>query len=183
MNAHAGYSTFPRNFPSQFSTLNIAKPEPILYNLPMKPFLFLLAVVGFVVGNPILGRADDNQARFAKFAKELSGVKLVGQFTVDGGGAPSKEEYTILKVKKIEQGDLWLFKARVKFGKIDLTLPMPIPVKWAGDTPVISLDNLTIPGLGTFSAHVVIDGNKYAGTWKHGKAGGHMFGKIVKLKE
>ena len=78
---------------------------------------------------------------------------------------------------------MWLFKARVKFGKIDLTLPMPIPVKWAGDTPVISLDNLTIPGLGTFSAHVVIDGNKYAGTWKHGKAGGHMFGKIVKLKE
>ena len=51
------------------------------------------------------------------------------------------------------------------------------------DTPVVSLVNLTIPGLGTFSAHVVIDGKKYAGTWKHGKAGGHMFGVIEKLKE
>ena len=153
------------------------------YNLHMKLFLCSFVAAGLFLGNPIPVKADDDQARFAKFAKELSGVKLVGQFTVDGGGALSKEEYTILKVKKIEQGDLWLFKARVKFGKIDLTLPMPIPVKWAGDIPVISLDNLTIPGLGTFSAHVVIDGNKYAGTWKHGKAGGHMFGKIVKLKK
>ena len=163
--------------------MNIAKLESIQYNLRMKSYLLFLAVVGFVVGNPVLGRADDDKARFTKFTKELSGVKLVGQFTVDGSDTPSKEEYTILKVKKIEQGDLWLFKARVKYGKINLTLPMPIPVKWAGDTPVISLDNLTIPGLGTFSAHVVIDGNKYAGTWKHGKAGGHMFGKIVKLKK
>ena len=162
---------------------DIAKLGRNRYNSFMKPFLCSLVAAGLFLGNPIPVKADDDKASFAKFTKELSGVKLVGQFTVDGGGAPSKEEYTILKVKKIEQGDLWLFKARVKFGKIDLTLPMPIPVKWAGDTPVISLDNLTIPGLGTFSAHVVIDGNKYAGTWKHGKAGGHMFGKIVKLKK
>ena len=61
------------------------------------------------------------------------------------------------------------------------------PAKFSGgrtiDAPVISLDNLTIPGLGTFSAHVVIDGKNYAGTWKHGKAGGHMCGLIEKLKE
>ena len=80
------------------------------------------------------------------------------------------------------QGDFWLFTARIKYGKRDVTLPMPIPVKWAGDTPVISLDNLTLPGLGTFSAHVVIDGDKYAGTWAHGQVGGHMFGTIAKAK-
>jgi len=77
--------------------------------------------------------------------------------------------------------DLWLFTARVKYGKTDLTLPMPIPVKWAGDTPVISMDKLKIPLLGTFSAQVVLDGNRYAGTWQHGKVGGHLFGSIEKV--
>ena len=82
----------------------------------------------------------------------------------------------------MSQGDLWVFTARIKYGKRDVTLPMPIPVKWVGDTPVISLDKLTLPGLGTFSAHVVIDGKKYAGTWSHGKVGGHMFGTIAPAK-
>ena len=45
---------------------------------------------------------------------------------------------------------------------------MPLPVKWVGEIPVISMQDFTIPGLGTFSAHVVIDRDKYAGTWAHG---------------
>jgi len=43
------------------------------------------------------------------------------------------------------------------------------------------MDNLNLPGLGTFSAHVVIDGGKYAGTWSHGKVGGHLYGTISKM--
>ena len=52
-----------------------------------------------------------------------------------------------------------------------------------GEIPVITMQNLNIPGLGTFSSHVVIDGNKYAGTWAHGKVGGHLYGRISKIKE
>jgi hypothetical protein len=131
------------------------------------------------------GWADEaaEKAKFAALEKHLSGTKFTGVFTIDGRkGAPVKEEYTILNVKKIGKGDLFLFRARVKYGKTDITLPMPLPIKWAGDTPVISMDNLSIPGLGTFSAHVVIDGDKYAGTWKHGKVGGHLFGNISRIK-
>jgi hypothetical protein len=40
------------------------------------------------------------------------------------------------------------------------------------------MDNMTIPGLGTFSARVVLHQDKYAGTWQHDEAGGHLFGKI-----
>ena len=128
------------------------------------------------------GWADD-AAKIAALEKQLSGTKFIGAFTIDGKkGAPAKEEYTILDVRKIGKGDLFLFRARVRYGKTDITLPMPLPIKWAGDTPVISMDNLSIPGLGTFSAHVVIDGDKYAGTWKHGKVGGHLFGKISRIK-
>jgi hypothetical protein len=36
--------------------------------------------------------------------------------------------------------------------------------------------------LGTFDARVVIHDQKYAGTWKHGEVGGHLFGTIEKLQ-
>jgi hypothetical protein len=58
-----------------------------------------------------------------------------------------------------------------------------VEVKWAGKTPVITLDNITIPGLGTFSSRVVIDQGKYAGTWKHDDVGGHLFGKLEPATE
>ncbi len=117
-----------------------------------------------------------------QFQKTLTKVKFIGHFTLTGDKKPpAEEEYTILSVEKLAKDDLWLFRARVKYGKTDLTLPMPLPVKWAGNTPVITLENITLPGLGTFSARVVVDGDKYAGTWSHGKVGGHLFGIIEKL--
>ena len=125
----------------------------------------------------------DESARNNALEKALTGTKFVGVFTIDGQeGAPAKEEYTIISVKKAEKSDLWVFRARIKYAKQDVTLPVPVPIKWAGKTPVIEMDNLKIPLLGTFSAHIVIDDGKYAGTWKHGKSGGHMYGMIKKIK-
>ena len=124
----------------------------------------------------------DREALFKQFEETLSGVKLVGRFTVLGkeDGPPSKEEYTINSVTKLPDGDYWLFKAQIKYGTHDVTVPLPLEVKWAGDTPIITLTDFTIPAMGTFSARVVIDKKKYAGTWAHGKAGGHLFGVIEK---
>ena len=145
----------------------------------MTRMLFVFGMTSFLA----LANAGDDKARFAKFAKEMTGVKLVGHFTIDGKEGQSQEEYTIQTVKKLPQGDLWLFTARVKYGGTNLVVPMPVPVKWAGDTPVISMTNLKIPLLGTFSAQVVLDDNRYAGTWQHGEVGGHMFGTIVRPKQ
>ncbi len=126
----------------------------------------------------------DQQALFKKFEETLSGSKLVGRFTIVSKQeqAPTEEEYTIAEVKKLDEGDYWLFRARIKYGEHDLTVPLRLQVKWAGDTPVITLTDFTIPLMGTFSSRVVIDNNKYAGTWTHGEVGGHLFGKIVKLQ-
>lgn len=122
--------------------------------------------------------------RFEKFSNSMKGVRFTGFFTVDGSDRPPAEEtYEIQSVQKFGQDDLWIFTARIKYGKKDVTLPMPLPVKWLGDVPVISMKDLNIPGLGTFSAHVIIDGPKYAGTWAHGKVGGHLYGKISKIEE
>ena len=120
-----------------------------------------------------------------KFQNGLSNTKFIGQFTVTGmeGQAPKQEEYTITKVKKLEKGDWWEIVARIKYGDHDLTVPIRMEVKWADKTPVITIDRLFIPGLGTFDARVLLRKDKYAGTWAHDEVGGHLFGKIEKLDE
>jgi hypothetical protein len=117
-----------------------------------------------------------------KFQQMLTGAVLTGQFTVIGKeGPPREEEYRIERVEKIpNRGDYWMFFARIKYGDKDVTVPMPLRVIWAGDTPVVTLTDTTIPGLGTFSSRVVFYNNKYAGTWTHGKVGGHLFGTVGK---
>ena len=146
----------------------------------------------FVLATSILGLAKPlaeteepakQAALFKQFEKTLTNAEMTGQFTLVGKEVPPiKESYTIHSVKKMSQGDYWVFTARIKYGKKDITLPMPLQVKWAGNKPVIYLDNVTIPGLGTFSSYTVIDGDKYAGTWQHGDVGGHMFGTITPAK-
>ena len=117
--------------------------------------------------------------------KTLTGARMTGQFTVTGKDdkPPAKEEYTITLAQKIPKGDLWLIKANIKYGNTDKTFPIPLEIKWAGDTPVITLTNLSIPGLGTFSSRVVIYEGRYAGTWQHDKVGGHLFGTIERKEE
>jgi hypothetical protein len=118
-----------------------------------------------------------------KLTDDLTNVKLIGTFTVSGreNQAPKAEEYTISSALKLPDGDVWLIKSRIKYGDKDVTVPIPLEIKWAGDTPVITLTNLEIPGLGTFSSRVVIYEGRYAGTWQHGQVGGHLFGKLEKV--
>jgi len=120
-----------------------------------------------------------------KLEDTLTGAKLTGAYSVSGreDRAPKPEEYTITTATKLPEGDVWLIKARVKYGDKDTTIPMPLEIKWAGDTPIITLTNLAIPGLGTFTARVLIYDNRYAGTWQHGAVGGNLFGKIEKAKD
>lgn len=117
-----------------------------------------------------------------QLAETLSGATLVGNFTVVGlnSDKPLKEDrYTLGKVFKLPNG-LWSFEARIQYGDHDVKLPLALPVKWAGDTPVISVTDVAFPGLGTYSARVVIYRGWYAGTWHGGTHGGHMFGRIEK---
>ena len=84
--------------------------------------------------------------------------------------ALNEDRYTLTKVSKVS-GDLWLFEARIQVEGHDVSLPVPLRVLWAGDTPVITLDDLALPGLGTFGARIVIHGHQYAGVWTHGDKG------------
>ena len=135
------------------------------------------------------GEEIDQAQLFADFEAMLKESAMIGTFTIDGDKEKRRieERYDISKVVKQPNGDYWNFHSRIRYGKWDVTLPIPVEVKWAGTTPVITVDNLTIPGLGSaFDSRIVIADGKYAGTWRHGKVGGLMFGQIKKqadLKE
>jgi hypothetical protein len=129
--------------------------------------------------------ADEATAELeAAFKKMLDGATLVGHFTLTGRDTSDlkEERYHIESIEKLPNGR-WLFRARIRYGDHDVTVPMPMPVKWAGDTPMIVVDKLQIPGLGTFDARVMFFKDHYAGYWSHGEHGGHLFGVIQRGEE
>ena len=118
------------------------------------------------------------------FAERMQDVVLVGSFTLDGretvGGSP--ERYEIAGVAKVGDGQ-WRFDVRMVYASVDVTLPVVVPLVWAGDTPMVSITDFGIPGLdGTFTARVFFYENRYGGSWEHamerGVFGGLMYGHI-----
>jgi hypothetical protein len=114
-----------------------------------------------------------------KFQDSMANVTLVGYFTSGDKAELKEDKYTIIGVTKVKE-DTWRFEARIQYNKKDVPVAMALPVKFAGDTPVISLTNFAVPGFGSFTARVLIYGDAYAGTWGDAKHGGKLFGKIVK---
>jgi hypothetical protein len=136
----------------------------------------------FAAPTPVAAQEKSEEERFQAFTKMMTNVKLVGSFTVVGQAAPPKQDgaYVIKSVRKVPEGDYWVFSALVQHEGKEMPLEIPIEVKWSGDTPVITLENLTIPALGTFSARIVLYRDAYAGMWVHGPVKGHMYGVIEK---
>ena len=134
-------------------------------------------LVGYARGSASIA-PDERQALENAFAESMSGVVLEGGFTVEGSERdPGSERYTIERVEKMA-GDIWLFHARVQFGDTDVSLPVPVRLLWAGDTPVVTLTDAALPGLGTFSVRLVFYKDHYAGVWSNPDTGGFQFGSI-----
>ena len=117
------------------------------------------------------------------FEERMREVVLDGSFTV-AWPAPRdnvySDRYEIARITKLD-GDRWRFDARIAYGDVDVTLPVVVPILWAGDVPVIRIVDVGIPGLGNeFGATIVFDGDRYGGTWDHGEVGGFMYGRVVR---
>lgn len=149
--------------------------------LALTLLLFLTQTV--IADPPAADKPAPSQEELEKqFSETMTGATMVGHFTTTGqeGEKPLKEErYTLGKVTKLKNG-LWLFETRIQYGTHDAKLPLALDVKWAGDTPVITLTDVAIPGFGTFTSRVLVYRGQYAGTWSGGDHGGHLFGKIIK---
>ena len=73
--------------------------------------------------------------------------------------------------------------SNIKYGKLDVTVPVPVEVHFASDTPVLCVTDLSIPLVGEgFTARVMFFDDQYAGTWRHGKVSGLMYGRVEKAK-
>lgn len=114
-----------------------------------------------------------------KLQQMMNGATLVGRSTsVNHDRVSGPEKYKIDRISRLA-GDTWLFQARIQYGTHDIPAPIPVTIKWAGDTAVITVTDLAIPGLGSYTARVLLYDGQYAGTWSGKKGGGQMFGKIV----
>ena len=150
-----------------------------------------LLIIGLVAASaPGLHAEDSGKApapnaadREKQFSERLSRSRMIGFYSVIGQeGPPKQDEYTLGAVEK-KDGDTWQFEANIQFGKSTMNVPLQIPVLWAGDTPVISVTNFSIPGLGTYTARVLFHGDQYAGTWSSDKHGGYLWGRLEKIPE
>lgn len=117
-----------------------------------------------------------------RFVSDMANVTFNGRWSAikDGALGPEKpEQYEIVGVVK-SGGDRWVINARIKYGIVNLVVPVPVRMKWAGDTPVIIVDKFGLPGAGTYSARVLVFDGTYAGTWSGGDHGGLLNGLLVK---
>ncbi len=144
-----------------------------------------LCFTGFIQAQGLTG----SEALEAKFKDMMTGVTMTGRWcsVKDGALGPEKEDtYSIVGVEK-KSGDAWVINWHMKYGKLEFTVPIPVQVKWAGDTAVIVVDQMQIPGISaygsaSYSARVLVHDNAYAGTWSGGDHGGLIKGVIVKAK-
>jgi len=164
---------FPKQFRNDPSSLKGRTVKPKTLALSVAVLIAAAAGCSRNAGPPVAAALEKD------FQQSLSGATLVGHFTVGDRKDLREEKYAITKVSKIP-GGLWLFQVRIQYGKRDVTLPLPLNVQWAGDTPVITLTDLSIPNLGTYTARVLIYRDQYAGTWSGGDVGGQMFGRVVR---
>jgi hypothetical protein len=124
--------------------------------------------------------------RDSRFEALMSGARMVGQFTVDTGQADATPRADLYSVSELERGedDVWVFHYTMSFGdNLGNTFDIPVRVVWADDTPMLTMTDQEVEGLGTFTVRVMIHGDRYAGTWQHGAFGGHMWGKIEREQD
>lgn len=148
--------------------------------------IILLALVlfvgGWLTGRLGIGTVADPASLTdieRQFAERMRGVTLVGFFTTDGreDRVPQPDRYEIVSVEKVGD-DLWRFSS--KCCGVNSAIPFVVPMRFNGDTPMILMTETSLPGMGTFTARVFFYGDRYAGTWQHGRVGGHMWGRIEK---
>lgn len=125
-------------------------------------------------------------AREQRLIAMLTDVELSGTFRMTGDLAAHKplgdavpEKYTIVGVSK-DEGDWWIVMARIQYMNADVQVPLRVRIVWAEDTPVITVDDLAVPGIGVYSARVMLYRDFYCGTWFGTNYGGVMSGEIRK---
>ena len=141
---------------------------------------------GWLAGRLGIGRVVDPASLTEaerQFTERMKDVAMVGTFSIDGREGRNRipDRYEIVSVEKIAS-DQWRFNAKMNCCGLagSLAIPIAVPMRFVGDTPMIMMTDTSLPGIGTFTVRVFFYGDRYAGTWQHGRVGGQMSGRIEK---
>ncbi|MFQ5429146.1 MAG: hypothetical protein ACE5E1_02450 [Phycisphaerae bacterium] len=130
------------------------------------------------------GLEADRERRFKAMLTDvvLRGTwRMTGAEGLKGQGPltpPRPERYHIRRVSK-GLGDHWVITARITYADKDFEVPISVRVVWAEDTPIITVKDWKIPGVGPYSARVMFYRGFYAGTWFGSNYGGVLSGRII----
>jgi hypothetical protein len=98
------------------------------------------------------------------------------------GEEKTGDKYYIVSAVK-GTGDNWTVNARMKYRDQEITMPIPVQMKFTGDVAILEVNNLAIPGGGTYTARLLIYEQTYSGTWKGQRVGGMLYGTITREGE
>ena len=158
----------------------------------MKKLLF----IGLLVASSVVITAQDQKpaasagaaapmnAAETKFKELLANSTLAGRWaSVKEGelGEEKQDQYNIVSASKVKD-DAWVIMAKMKYRDREMEIPFPVKVQFAGDTPVIVVDQLAVPGGGTYSARVLFFEKTYAGSWTGADGRGGLISGVVKKR-
>jgi hypothetical protein len=143
-------------------------------------FLPLLAAACCVFSDTAV--AEDDAAELeVVFIAMLKNASLEGTWVPIQGGQSSGQKadrYSVVRAEKVE-GDQWHIVSKMKHQGQEIEFPIPVTVKWAGDTAVMILDEVATGGGKSYSARVLFHNDRYAGSWwASDQAGGLLSGTI-----
>src|SRR5262249_49054530 len=118
----------------------------------------------------------------ARFKALLTKAYLSGRWSPIENGklGPEKQEdkYEIVSAGKVKD-DQWVISAKMRYGKNEMTIPVPVQVKWSGETPMIVVNNLNMGPNRNYSARVLFFDGTYSGSWNSSSGyGGVLYGTV-----
>lgn len=149
-----------------------------------------LAFAGLVIGPVSADQVEEpaghelNELETALVAT-LEESTFIGRWhpVADGEvGEEQRDQYSIAGAQKVA-GNRWVIRARLRADMPNVIIPVPLRIEWAGDTPVLIVDNFGLPGMNRYSARVLLFDDTYAGTWSGGGIAGLISGVIVRKAE
>ncbi|MEM7383827.1 MAG: hypothetical protein AAF514_02685 [Verrucomicrobiota bacterium] len=123
----------------------------------------------------------------ARFSAMLKGATLKGTWAAVGPvgvGDNKKDGYEVVEARKVK-GDNWVMVSKFEYGGQMMQIPVPVVVKFAGDTAVMFVNNLPTGDGATWSARILYHDDVYTGSWWEAskKKGGILSGVIVREGE
>lgn len=82
-------------------------------------------------------------------------------------GDDHDDKYRIVRARR-KDGDRWVILSRMKVQGQEVDFPIPVTMKFAGDTSVMILEDVPLGQGKTWSARILFHEDVYAGSWWDG---------------